>query len=481
MCFDDNDEYSYESRTGATVHLAKAGVAGMYAGKCHAFAKALHYKELEFNAEQNSSAVEALISINNQLQQTDAAFGILRKAQNYHDVELKETWFEKLQKWDEALAAYQRRELEEPDSFDVTMGKMRCLHALGEWDLLSSLSKEKWANATQEYRKAIAPLAATAAWGLGKFADMDNYLGVMKEQSPDRAFFASILNIHNNRFEIAVEEIAKARKGLDTELSSLLGESYQRAYLPMIRVQMLAELEEIMQYKQNEGNHEKQKSMRKTWMKRLRGLQPNPEVWQRMIKVRQLVISPQEGTDMWIKYTNLCRKSNRMNLANKALQKLLDIESTGDSTVVEFVRNNAHAISHPVAYTTYKYMWADQNNKQEALDSMKEFTGRLSEDLAMRTRAAANPMMGQNGMNGMSNGQHMFNNMNPFATTNGHNGVNGINGSAMLNGSAAGVSPSELVQCHRLLAKCYLKQGDWQQELQDGEWEHDHTLQQGLV
>ncbi|KAI6880592.1 TOR1 phosphatidylinositol 3-kinase, partial [Hortaea werneckii] len=39
---------------------------GMYAGKCHAFAKALHYKELEFNAEQNASAVEALISINNQ-------------------------------------------------------------------------------------------------------------------------------------------------------------------------------------------------------------------------------------------------------------------------------------------------------------------------------------------------------------------------------------------------------------------------------
>ncbi|KAI7579023.1 TOR1 phosphatidylinositol 3-kinase, partial [Hortaea werneckii] len=72
---------------------------GMYAGKCHAFAKALHYKELEFNAEQNASAVEALISINNQLQQTDAAFGILRKAQGYSDVDLKETWFEKLQRW----------------------------------------------------------------------------------------------------------------------------------------------------------------------------------------------------------------------------------------------------------------------------------------------------------------------------------------------------------------------------------------------
>jgi FKBP12-rapamycin complex-associated protein len=444
-------------------------ILGMYAGKCHAFAKALHYKELEFNAEQNASAVEALISINNQLQQTDAAFGILRKAQGYQDVELKETWFEKLQKWEEALTSYQRREREEPDSFEITMGKMRCLHALGEWDLLSSLSKEKWSNASQEYRKAIAPLAATAAWGLGKFADMDAYLSVMKEQSPDRAFFASILNIHNNRFEIASEEITKARKGLDTELSSLLGESYQRAYLPMIRVQMLAELEEIMLYKQNDHNLEKQASMRNTWMKRLKGLQPNPEVWQRMMKVRQLVIGPHESMDMWIKYTNLCRKNERHGLAEKALQKLLDIDS---GSIFDHVREHANEIPYPVSYATYKFMWATANHQQEALESLKDFTARLSDDLAIKARTATNPMMAHPAMNGMTNG-HGINSMNPFAAANGINGVNGMNGSSLLAGSGASGSSTDLAECHRLLAKCYLKQGDWQSQLHGGEWEHD--------
>ena len=104
---------------------------GRFAAKCHAFAKALHYKELEFEQDQNAQSVEALISINNQLQQSDAAIGILRRAQHYGDVELKEAWFEKLQRWEEALAAYQHRERIEPDNFDVVMGKMRCLHALG--------------------------------------------------------------------------------------------------------------------------------------------------------------------------------------------------------------------------------------------------------------------------------------------------------------------------------------------------------------
>jgi phosphatidylinositol kinase/protein kinase (PI-3 family) len=61
---------------------------GALAEKCHAFAKALHYKELEF-ASTPETAVEALISINNQLRQPEAAVGILAVAQNELHMELK--------------------------------------------------------------------------------------------------------------------------------------------------------------------------------------------------------------------------------------------------------------------------------------------------------------------------------------------------------------------------------------------------------
>ena len=54
---------------------------GALAEKCHAFAKALHYKELEY-ATSPDTAVEALISINNQLRQPEAAIGILTLAQD---------------------------------------------------------------------------------------------------------------------------------------------------------------------------------------------------------------------------------------------------------------------------------------------------------------------------------------------------------------------------------------------------------------
>ncbi|KAI9778323.1 MAG: phosphatidylinositol kinase- protein kinase tor1 [Candelina submexicana] len=411
---------------------------GMYAAKCHAFAKALHYKELEFLSEQNSSAVEALISINNQLHQSDAAIGILRKAQVYRDVDLKETWFEKLQRWEEALQAYQRREVEEPDSFEVTMGKLRCLHALGEWDVLSSLAQDKWVHSSMDCRRAIAPLAAAAAWGLGQWELMDDYLNVMKVNSPDRSFFGAILAIHRNQFDEAVWHIENARSGLETELSPLLNESYTRAYSTVVRVQMLAELEEIITYKQSNANPQKQETMRTTWTKRLKGCQRNVEVWQRMLKVRALVITPKENMEMWIKFSNLCRKSNRIGLAEKSLNSLLGAG--------EDVSSISPASSAPpqVMYAHLKYMWATGYQK-EAITYLQDFTQTMSEDFGS---PGGIPMMnGHKGMNGTANAYHG----NPHLP----------------------LTRSD--EYTKLLAKCYLKQGDWQTFLQHGNWQHDQV------
>ena len=67
---------------------------GALAEKCHAFAKALHYKELEFGSAPEA-AVEALISINNQLRQPEAAVGILTVAQRSLAMDLKvQLWFQ---------------------------------------------------------------------------------------------------------------------------------------------------------------------------------------------------------------------------------------------------------------------------------------------------------------------------------------------------------------------------------------------------
>jgi serine/threonine-protein kinase mTOR len=203
---------------------------GEYAMRFHAYAKALHYKELEFFSETSPNIIEALIGINTRLGQHDAAWGTLVIAREHYDVSKHEEWYERLGRWQEALTAYERKAAEDPNSPDVQIGRMKCLHALGEWDQLAQQVEENWSVSSQEDRREIAPMAAAAAWSLNEWDSMDDYIVTMKPDSPDRAFYRAILSVHQNQFTKALSQIAKARDLLDPELSSFVGEGYGRSY-----------------------------------------------------------------------------------------------------------------------------------------------------------------------------------------------------------------------------------------------------------
>ncbi|KAI1388148.1 FAT-domain-containing protein [Hypoxylon trugodes] len=448
-------------------------VLGREAARCHAYAKALHYKELEFLQDQSGPAVEALIVINNKLQQYDAAIGILRKAQLYKDgIQLRETWFEKLERWEEALQFYNKRESEMPRDqavpLDIVMGKMRCLHALGEWDALANLTSNTWANSAPEIQRRIAPLATAAAWGLGKWDSMDNYLHSMKKSSPDRSFFGAILALHRNQFQAAAKCIQQTREGLDTELSALVSESYNRAYQVIVRVQMLAELEEIIVYKQ--ADERKKITMRRTWESRLKGCQRNVEVWQRMLRLRGLVITPAENMHMWIKFANLCRKSGRMGLAEKSLKQLIGTEQSLETIIPYWSLDGqsqlqgATRIPPQVIYAVLKFYWEygqgaklrQTGHPEKTLYCLRKFTNESAHGLEM-ARAAI--QTAPNGIDAMSD--YGF-----------HNAVD----TGMPSVRAQKIIQDQTV----LLAKCFLKQGEWQVALNKHDWQN-HNVQDILT
>ncbi|KAI8682353.1 Non-specific serine/threonine protein kinase [Fusarium sp. Ph1] len=439
-------------------------VLGREAARCHAYAKALHYKELEFLQDQSSGAVEALIVINNQLQQSDAAIGILRKAQLYKEgIQLRETWFEKLERWEEALAFYNKRESEVPEDqaipVDIVMGKMRCLHALGEWEALATLTGSTWANSTPEVQRMIAPLATAAAWGLNKWDSMDNYLSSLKRYSPDRSFFGAILALHRNQFREAIACVQQAREGLDTELSALVSESYNRAYQVVVRVQMLAELEELIVYKQ--CDEKKQAIMRRTWETRLKGCQRNVEVWQRMLRLRAIVIAPSENMHMWIKFANLCRKSGRMGLAEKSLKQLIGSDAPLESMIPYWnerptapgPRNTAAQ----VIYAVLKYQWELGQQPGYKLSGTAEKTlyclRKFTNDAAHRLDIARAHLSAQTGGDmGMATEYGFQNQMDP----------------SLMSPQTQRALYDQTV----LLAKCYLRQGEWLIALNKDDWQY---------
>lgn len=300
---------------------------GALAEKCHAYAKALYYKEQQFKSEPEA-CIEKLIHINNQLNQPEAASGMLAYAQKELKLELKENLFEKLQRWSEALEAY-RRKLESSKEFsaqlEAKLGMMRCLSAMSEWSDLSEICKEVWDSSIHnlDLRQDVAPIAAQAAWKMGDWSSLESYTDALASEPSSKGistFYAAILDIHAGKYESGREHVAQCRECLGQELPALAGESYERAYPDMIRVQQLSELEEVIEYsltdeqvKTTKGRQPsiegRRAQLRQMWRSRLVGVQRSMSVWQQLLSIRQLVVPMQEDPVPWEKYANLCLKS----------------------------------------------------------------------------------------------------------------------------------------------------------------------------
>ncbi|XP_059160425.1 serine/threonine-protein kinase mTOR-like [Physella acuta] len=339
---------------------------GERAMKCRAYAKALHYKEDEFHKGPNTQILENLISINNKLQQREAAKGVLLYAMKHNHANLKvqESWYEKLHEWEKAYQAYNRKQEQNKDDDNLTLARMRCLEATGDWQSLHQIALERWPVVSDEIRTGMARLAAVAAWGLGQWDSVEQYMCLIPRTSHDAAFFRAVYALHCENYQIAQQCIDKARDILDTELTAMAGESYNRAYGAMVNVQMLSELEEVIQYKLVP---ERREAIKQMWWNRLKGCQRVVEDWQKILQVRSLVISPEEDMDAWLKFASLCRKNERLALSHKTLVTLLGTDPS---------KNPEHFIpnTHPkVTFAYMKHMWKDKHQQKEAYQKLQHF------------------------------------------------------------------------------------------------------------
>lgn len=118
-----------------------------------------------------------------------------------------EDWYEKLQKWPEALKIYEKKNITEQNYHTVNKGKLRCYRNLMDWDKLSLLIDDMWndhlkqmdnesKNKTKDLIKSHAHDAAYAAWNLGKWEDFKRYTkNFDASQVYERCFYTAILEI----------------------------------------------------------------------------------------------------------------------------------------------------------------------------------------------------------------------------------------------------------------------------------------------
>ena len=341
---------------------------GALAEKCHAYAKALHYREVEFHTSP-AETIESLISINNHLQQPEAAKGILTYAWQHYQVELKESWYEKLQRWTDARSAYERKQKEDPNNLAWTIGRMRCHHALGDWETLASLARETWSSEPLTHDPGscaeVARLAAAAAWSLRNWGEMGCYCTSMPNDTVEKSLFGAVLTVHAGHFNTAQTHINQARRQLDSKFTALVGESYHRAYRNMISLLQLCELEEIIQHRKHETAMPLDLLVR-MWQHRIGQVQCDADVWQEILAVRYLVVPPAQDPRTWLTFCSLCRKSDRSALSRKLLVELLGVDPACEPTFDLSLAEPA------VAFAYLKQLW-DDGRRHEALTRMRHF------------------------------------------------------------------------------------------------------------
>lgn len=155
---------------------------------------------------------------------------------------------------------------------------------------------------------------------------------------------------------------------LDSELTSMASESYERAYGAVLMAQQLTELEEAIEYKLIP---ERRSRIAILWSRRLQGCRKNIEHWQRILMVRSLVLSQNELRPMWVKFASMCRKENRMGMAKRVICSLMDLPGDTDLERINIPMDKPY-----LSLAICKQIWAD-GHKTEAYNSVKKLASTL--------------------------------------------------------------------------------------------------------
>ncbi|KAJ2807852.1 phosphatidylinositol kinase- protein kinase tor1 [Coemansia guatemalensis] len=302
---------------------------GEYADRCHALAKELHYKEAEWALEKNYDTITKLIELNQSLDLHDSATGLLEYVRREQpDIRESVEWYMRLQRWDKALAIYRRQEAQLGPSTPNSVGQIRCLFELSDWDALAPMFDRIWsADGDQELQMASSSIGMSMAWAMGDLERMEFFLAALPNQSHDRAFCRALLAVHRGNASEAERYIAEARSEIEPNLTAYISESYSRGYSQVFRCQLLTELEEAMAFKAAHDDNERRAAIVSTWRQRLAGIQQDVGMWQRLLHLRSMVLRPSLDLDTWIKYVNMARKAGQMRIARDAIAQLLHDEA----------------------------------------------------------------------------------------------------------------------------------------------------------
>ncbi|OMO80025.1 hypothetical protein CCACVL1_13210 [Corchorus capsularis] len=332
--------------------------------RCQAYARSLMYfesyvrgKSGSFNPAAKRSGIfedediSYLMEIYSCLDELDGLSGLacLRKSLSLQDQLLIN---KKAGNWAEVLTACEQALQMEPTSVQRHSDVLNCL--LNMCHLQAMVTHvDGLISRIPKYKKTWCMQGVQAAWRLGRWDLMDEYLsgadeeGLLCSSSESNASFdldvAKILQamMKKDQFLVA-EKIALSKQALIAPLAAAGMDSYTRAYPIIVKLHLLCELEDFHALLIDESFLEKSfhlgdcgfSIVMENWENRLRFTQPSLWAREPLLAFRRLVfgasnLGAQVG-NCWLQYAKLCRLAGHYETANRAI---LEAQASGAANV----------------------------------------------------------------------------------------------------------------------------------------------------
>ncbi|KAK7197120.1 phosphatidylinositol 3-kinase (tor2) [Novymonas esmeraldas] len=349
-------------------------------------AKALFWRESAYR-DDPVSTVESLISLYSELHMVDSSVGILNMASEEQRRSLLQTSLVKLARYTEALQLTQQElELDAVPSeassseslpkstsggsgykngsrgwsrmlhyatnsdlstsfsrtedngrdrrVEVNARLMLCLSELGEYDKVL----KQWGSMVRHYEGCVtepdethvlffvSQYAADASIRLQSWNTLQEVLEWLPSDMVLYHVSKAALEVVGGNYEAALVSVTEGRKMLLEDLTSLLHESYARAYEGLVVAQQLTEVEEVIIAKQTQRalcSAAHIPHLSHLWEQRIRMMNATVPTWKQVLGIRGLLISPHEDVKTRIQFTKLCRQENSRQLQKFTLDELL--------------------------------------------------------------------------------------------------------------------------------------------------------------
>jgi serine/threonine-protein kinase ATR len=373
------------------VTLARASL------RCQAHARALMY--FESHVQENSGSfnpaaqcsgtfsdddISFLMEIYGGLDEPDGLLGLasLRKSSSLQDQLIIN---EKAGNWAEVLTLCEQALQMEPTSVHRQSDVLNCL--LNMCHLQAMIAHvDGLVCSIPEYKKTWCMHGVQAAWRLGRWDLMDEYLtgadkGLVFSSSENNASFdmdlAKIFKAMMMKDQFLVDEkIAQSKQALLVPLAAAGMDSYMRAYPYVVKLHMLRELEDFNSLLGDESFVDKSFSaedpdflkLTKDWENRLRCTQPSLWTREPLLALRRMVFSQSHMNaqvgNCWLQYAKLCRLAGHYETAHLAI---LEADASGSP--------NAHMEKAKYLWNIRKFDSAIAELQQTLLNMPAEILG----------------------------------------------------------------------------------------------------------